>query len=254
MRMRQRWGSTQARSANARMDAPHLRVVLLNNFRLFREGEALRLAGAGQRLLVLLSLHDGPIRRQFAAGRLWLDVPDERAAASLRSSLWRLRQAEPRLVDISGSELQLGTSVEVDYVRTRTMAMTLVDRRADPSMLESTAPEEFAFDLLPDWHEEWVVIEREQFRQLRLHALEVLCERFSAAERHGEAIRSGLMAVSGEPLRESAQRALISAFLVEGNKVEALRQYVAYRTLLRKELGVEPSARATALVRGLSPR
>ena len=80
-------------------------------------------------------------------------------------------------------------------------------------------------DLLPDWNEDWVLIERERFRQARLHALEALCDRFSEAGRMMPAIQAGLAAVTADPFRESAHRALIRTHLREGNRSEALRQY-----------------------------
>jgi DNA-binding SARP family transcriptional activator len=233
-------------------ETPHFQLGLLNGFRLFRDGDPLTVPGAAQRLLAMLSLHRGPARRSYTAGMLWLDVPDKRAAGSLRSALWRLRQTAPELVVVNGTELMLGSCVDVDYLETRALALDIVEHASSSSPAAAASPEELAFDLLPDSPEEWVVIEREQFRQLRLHALEVLSGWLSAAGRHGEAVRAGLLAVSGEPLRESAQRALITAFLAEGNEFEAVRQFASYRRLLGEELGVEPSPRARELVRGLT--
>ena len=98
-----------------------------------------------------------------------------------------------------------------------------------------------AHDLLPACYDDWILVECERFHQLRLHALEALCERLTAAERYGEAIDAGLAAVCGEPLRESAHRALIKAHLAEGNYAEAGRQYELCRRILRDELGIVPS-------------
>ena len=99
----------------------------------------------------------------------------------------------------------------------------------------------FTRDLLPDWSEEWVTCERARFHELRLHALETLCERLSAAGRHGEAVEAGVVAVAAEPLRESSQRSLIRAYQAEGNQGQAIRQYRRLQQLLRDELDVEPS-------------
>ena len=96
-------------------------------------------------------------------------------------------------------------------------------------------------DLLPDWYEEWVAAERERFRQLRLHALEALCRRLTGLGMFGTAIQAGLAAVAGEPLRETAQRTLIEAYMAEGNIAEAIRQYSTYRRTLFDDLGVDPS-------------
>jgi DNA-binding SARP family transcriptional activator len=43
-------------------------------------------------------------------------------------------------------------------------------------------------------------------------------------------------------LRESAHRAVSRAHLVEGNLVQAWRQYHLYRNLLATDLGIAPSA------------
>ena len=56
--------------------------------------------------------------------------------------------------------------------------------------------------LLPDWYDDWVAVERERLRELRAHALEALCHRLTAAGRFGEATEAGLAVVRDEPLRE----------------------------------------------------
>jgi DNA-binding SARP family transcriptional activator len=96
-----------------------------------------------------------------------------------------------------------------------------------------------------------VLIERERFRQVHLIALEALCLRLSACNRHAAATEAGLAAVACEPLRESAHRALVEAHIAAGNAVEALRQHDLCRDLVRRHLGLEPSAQMSALVAGL---
>jgi DNA-binding SARP family transcriptional activator len=93
-----------------------------------------------------------------------------------------------------------------------------------------------------------VVVERERFRQLRLHGLESLCGRLTKSRIFAAAVEAGLAAVAAERLRESGQRVLIEAHLAEGNTVEALRQYRRFRALLRAELGLEPSPDLALLV------
>jgi DNA-binding SARP family transcriptional activator len=89
------------------------------------------------------------------------------------------------------------------------------------------------------------LIERERFRQVRLHALETLCDRFAEAGYTMRAIDAGLAAVTADPFRESGHRALIRVHMKEGNPSEAIRQYVLYRRLLDEELGIEPTAGLT---------
>jgi DNA-binding SARP family transcriptional activator len=83
---------------------------------------------------------------------------------------------------------------------------------------------------------------------LTLHALELLCVELTAAGHYARAAHAAVAAVSREPLRESAQRALIGVYLAEGNQGEAVRQYHAFESLLSKELGLAPSQKMLTLV------
>jgi DNA-binding SARP family transcriptional activator len=103
-------------------------------------------------------------------------------------------------------------------------------------------------DLLPGWYDDWVLMERERLRQRILHALEELSRKLACAGRFPEAVEAAVLAIGAEPLRESAQRALIEAHVAEGNLSEARRILQEYRDLLRRELGVNPSYALQAVV------
>ena len=105
-----------------------------------------------------------------------------------------------------------------------------------------------ALDLLPGWYDDWALVERERIRQRLLHALEALSRQLVRLRRCAEAVDVAMMAVSSDPLRESAQRALIEAHLAEGNLVEGRRSFEAYRELLARELGTEPGQELAAMV------
>jgi DNA-binding SARP family transcriptional activator len=107
---------------------------------------------------------------------------------------------------------------------------------------------EGAGELLPEWEDEWLMPQRERFRQIRLHALERIGERLAEEGRFGRAVEVSLAVVADDPLRESAQRVLIRVYAAEGNVHEALTQYLAYREVMRDELGLEPSPQMDALI------
>jgi DNA-binding SARP family transcriptional activator len=106
-------------------------------------------------------------------------------------------------------------------------------------------------DLLPDWYDDWVLLEAEGWRQFRLHALEALAGRLIAVGRWGEAVGAANAAVRAEPLRESARAALIQAHLAHGNQSEAVREFARYRALLDTELGLSPTPLLYELVHAL---
>jgi DNA-binding SARP family transcriptional activator len=109
-------------------------------------------------------------------------------------------------------------------------------------------------ELLPDWYDEWVVVERERYRQVRLHALEALCVELASTGDYADAVEAGLAAVTMEPLRESAHRALMVAHLAEDNAVEALREFRAFSRLLHEELRLDPSPRIRELAQRAAGR
>jgi DNA-binding SARP family transcriptional activator len=223
------------------------RLNLLNSFELLAGGKPITLPMTAQRLLAFLALHHHPLQRIYVAGMLWMDSPEERAAANLRSSLWRLHQPGHVLVEATGRQLRLARDVEVDVRELAHIAHELVEESVDCSSLEVGAlPLEG--ELLPDWYDDWVLIERERYRQLSLHALEMLARQLTAAGRFNAALEPALAAVAAEPLRESAHRTLIRLHLAEGNVAEARRQFAMCRRLLRDELGVEPSNELQKLV------
>lgn len=224
-----------------------LRVSLLNGFRLYRYSEVVTIPLCAQRLVAFLALHDHPLTRVQVAGTLWPDTPERRSNGSLRSTLWRVSQPARELVRSSRRDVQLDASVSVDVREASAVARHVLDDHDNDDVdlsPELTEPG----DLLMGWYEDWVILERERFRQLRLRALEVLCQRLTEEGRYAEAVQAGSAAVMTEPLRETARRVVIQACLAEGNYAEALQQYRSYRRALHDELGLEPSPSIKALI------
>ena len=209
------------------------------------------LPGGSQRLMAFLALKGRPITRAAAAGALWPDVSEEQAHANLRSAIWRLDKMTREAMHVDVLELDLAPDVRLDLRESTALAhrLLIVDTLPSETDMTSAAIAALSTDLLPDWYEDWAIIEAEDWRQLRLHALEALAGRLTAVGRFGDAIEAARAAIQADPLRESAQAALIRVHLAEGNQSEALDAFEAYRTLLHRELGLEPTPRLFALVR-----
>jgi DNA-binding SARP family transcriptional activator len=223
-------------------------LQLIHGFSLRRDGQPLTIPTNAQRLVALLALENRPLMRTHLAANLWPDSSEERSAASLRSALWRLNAAERSIVHAAPDHLRLSTVIAVDLHQITERARRVL-RASVECHAEDLDERWFSGDLLPEWYDEWVVLERERFRQLRLHALEALAERLVTHRRYGEAVQAALLAVRDEPLRESAHRSLVGAFLAEGNIRDALIQYTRYRQNLHEELGVAPSMKFEEMMR-----
>lgn len=236
---------------------PHLRISLLDGFRLEEDGVSVLLPDGSQRLLALLALKGRSVRRSTAAGTLWPAVAENHASSSLRSALARLSPGARAGVLATTTEIGLSDDVAVDLWDSRELAQLLMapERSSPASEPDVDAIADLSHEILPGWYDDWVIVEAEDWRQVRLHALEALADRLSQRRQYADAAMAALAAVRAEPLRESPRAALIRVHIAEGNPSEALREFARYGDLLGLELGIEPTERLRGLVgQLLSPR
>lgn len=232
------------------------KLSVLGGFVFCVGGDAvLGVSTGSKRLLAFLAVRDQVMTRQHVAGSLWPESTDEQAGASLRSAVSRL-DATRDAVTVTGAELGLREGLVVDVRRSRSLARRLIDRDA-PQVEDDIGAQAVASlsdDLLPGWYDDWAVIAAEDWCQLRLHALEAIAGRLTAADRLAEASSAALAAVRAEPLRETSRGALIRVHLAAGNQSAALGEFERYQVLLHAELGIEPTEHLTRLLGGLTRR
>ena len=226
-------------------------LSLIDGFELRCDGELVRLPLSSQKLVAYLALRNRPLLRLHVAGRLWAEMSEARSFARLRSALWRIPGLAGGVVEATSSHVGLGREVVVDVREVVGLARGVLEQveGADEADVESS---KLAGDLLPDWYDDWVLIERERLRQLRVHALEKLAERATQQGRFGRAIDTALTAIAADPLRESAHRVLIKAYVAEGNGGAGMRHYQQYCRRVREDLGLGPSPQLQEIVDQLS--
>lgn len=222
-----------------------VQLFLLDGFRLLHGGAPAVVPRGLQRVVALIGLRPGATRTHLA-GLLWPDTPEERALSRLRTALWRLRRNGSCPVLTSGGAVRLDARVEVD-VDDLVRAAARVREGGDPRWAEGVLIAG-RHDLLPGWYDDWVLVERERLRQLRLHTLEQIARAYLRAGQHGEALQAALEAMRAEPLRETPHRLVVQVHLAEGNAYEALHAFYAYRQLILSELQLEPSVAMRALL------
>ena len=222
-----------------------VRLSLLGGFRLEVGSSPVTVRDGGQRVIAYIALQDRPVHRERLASSLWLDKPDARAAANLRSALWRLRQQGADIIHVDGSSLRLSDCVNVDVREATARAWRVIEGRVNAADLDQLVQ---PCDLLTDWYDEWVIIERERLHQLHLHALEGLCRSLLDAGRAARAIDAALALMRVDPLRESGHRLLIEAHVQEGNWVEVIRSSRRYVDTMLEQLGLDVSDRLGAVL------
>jgi len=207
-----------------------------------------------QRLIAFLALRGDAVSRATAAGSLWPEVSDDHASSSLRAALSRLDATTRDALAMRASTLRLADDVTVDIARSQDLAHRVLDADAvpDAEAAPAAAISVLTRDVLPDWYDEWVIPEADEWRRLRVAALEALSTRLAAAGKFAHAMSAALAAVRVDPLREDAVAALIRVHLAEGNRADALFEFRRYRARMLRELGVEPTDALYALV-GVAP-
>lgn len=227
-------------------------LTLTGEFELVIAGRLFTIPHNAERVLAYLALVDRPVSRTRMAGTLWQDATGHRAAKNLRTALWTLHRAGADLVSASDDRLRLYRNVAVDVAELTDLAGILIrEPTADaldklPVLVQHT-------EVLPDWDEEWVIVDRERYRLLRLQALESASQALLGQRRWGEALLAALAAAHSDPVRESARRLVIQVQLAQGNIAEALRDYHDFRCLLLDEFGVEPSSDMDQLLAAWAP-
>lgn len=232
----------------ARTHVSQLRLELLGGFRLMEASRHIDLPLPSQRLLAVLALHGKPVLRSYVAGVLWPDVTEDRARGNLRSTVWRLGAAQSAVY--GRALLCLHPDVQVDVaVATQTARQVIADE--DVVSTDALGRLVSSREVLPDWYDEWLVFEREQFDQLRLLALDCLGHQLLQRGRVAEATLAALSAAKIDSFRESSQELLIECYVAQGNRGAAVRQFRAYASMLSRELGLEPPAKISGLMAAL---
>lgn len=219
-------------------------------------GPAGELAVGSQRLLAFLALHDRAVARTTISATMWPEASGSHSGDSLRAALSRLEGPLRSAVVASPTGLRLADSVTVDYREAQALARRLLrsEEPAEGPDLDPAALALLSTELLPDWYDDWVVGKAEDWRQLRLSALEAQASALADAGLLARAAEAARAAIEVDPLRETAHAVLIRIHLKGGNQSEALRAFEQYADLLRADLGLQPTGLITDLVRGIRNR
>ena len=220
---------------------------MLGGFRLLGDGRAVRPPGARQQQLIaflLLHARTAPIQRQKIAGSLWPESTDAQALTNLRRELHHLRDDWPQLdalVDAGSRTLAWcdDGGATVDLIAFEDVAGRGI--AGDRAALREAA-RLYRGDLLPDCSGEWIDGDRERLR----HRAKTVLARLVAALEHdrdfGDAIGYAQQLIRLDPLDEQAWCALMRCHARRGERATALHVYQQCAALLKKELGIQPSA------------
>lgn len=211
-------------------------------------------SGRLRALLALLLLeHNRAHQRQSVAFALWPDSTEKQARTNLRKLLLLLRSAlgpcaEYLVVTDQTLCWRGDDQCWIDVVAFRQSVEIAKNERA-PNAIQCFAQATALYrgDLLPDCYDEWIVACRELLREQFLHALHEWCGLLENEGRYGEGVAVARRILQHDPVNERGHLYLIRHQAFMQDRAGALQSYHRCATLLRRELGVDPSPALEAL-------
>ncbi len=254
--------------ADAGPAQPWLSVRCLGTFELYQQGRLVTPSMFSRRgaltLLKILLIREGrPISRDALTELLWPESDPQAAANRLYVLVHALRQIvepSPRdknwlYVRSDGDRYYLDREAqyELDVEEFRKSVSIGNQLERDGSVDEAIRSYERAMalyrgDLLEEEpYADWCWAEREDLKEICLALLNKLADHYLKQDSFEESINYYRRALKVDPLRERSHRGLMRALWQAGRRDEALRQYQACQTILRRELDLEPLAETQRL-------
>ncbi len=202
-----------------------------------------------------------PQRREFLAGLLWPEFTEQAARGNLRRVLANVRdvigdkKSEPPFLIITRQSTRFNQ--EADFALDAAVlesALSAAQQHSSSTTELETALAAYHGDFLaglsvPDSapFEQWLLLQRERYRQLVLEGFDLLVNRFEARGSRQAALHAARRKLAIEPTREEAHRQVMRLLAMIGDRSGALAQYEICRAVLEEELAVVPDQATTAL-------
>ena len=197
--------------------------------------------------------------RNKLAAMLWGSAGKEQARQSLRQSLSAIRRIlSPfyrAIVVIEADRVTLDRSaIDIDVAEFERLASRESPRDLEQATALYVGDLLDGLDVSEDPFEEWLHTERARLREKAIRVLTRLVPHQTKSGSPESAIQSAVRLLALDPLREETHRTLMSLYAREGRLGDALRQYQACVSVLRRELGVEPAEETRRVYREIVPR
>ena len=224
-----------------------IRLAVLGSFELKVNDQIIHLpTRKTEALLAYLALHRSVQNREKIASLFWGDSSDELSRRSLRTALSALRkELGEEFITTDRETMQFNPSfrIWVDVLELEKQAKDVLSEN-HPARMEY---ELYCGDLLKDFYDDWVLEEREHYRDLVVKALLHVAQSHKAVSEYEKAIAVSQKIVFMDPTNERAYQNLIFCYTRLGDRAAALKSYEECAVQLQEKLGVSPSEETNAL-------
>lgn len=187
-------------------------------------------------VLTYLAL-EGQTSRSKLAGLLWTDVEERQARNNLVQALRRLKKATGVDVATGDDTLKLIEGLEVDIATLNVLAF----QSKYEDLLKITGELlPYDYDDLPEFSD-WLLPQREKLTNLRREALTSLIGQNEKENKYDTALTYAQTLLQLDNIAEETYRLIMRLQYLAGNRAEAMKTFERCKSVLQKELSVEPS-------------
>jgi two-component SAPR family response regulator len=213
------------------------------------------LRGATLDLLLYLVVHAGrEVRRECVADQFWRKSSGGRQRSALNSAIWRIGKKLPGYPGISLQVTGSTICLEIDdQISVDTRVLTDLVHEGSDGMNHGLAEKlSLALDaseapFMDGAEPDWALAEQERVFNIRLRGLTLLMHWYGDCRRYEDALEVGRRLLAADAFRETVQIDMMWLYVLNGQRVHALKHYQAYAELLGRELAIEPMAETRAL-------
>jgi DNA-binding SARP family transcriptional activator len=200
--------------------------------------------------------------REVLAEKFWGERSQKKAQGSLNTALWKLKRAlEPDGVPagtylISAYPNEVGFNrksrywLDVEFFEDKSnQLLSYPSHKVNEPLIQDFERilKFYKGELLEGFFDDWAIRERERFRSLYIKSLITLLKYYEKNELYENGLEIGQLVLDLDPLREEVHRMMMRLFLQNGQRVQAVLQYEICRSVLERELGIQPMEETQAL-------
>ncbi|GCE15626.1 AfsR/SARP family transcriptional regulator [Tengunoibacter tsumagoiensis] len=243
-------------------DTLHYKAYLFGPFLFFRQGQLIEQSHwRGKKVKTLLKLFLMNPGKIYSTDQLidllWPDLDFKSSVSSLHVTLHNLRRLlEPTLTSRQPSRFihhsahfywfEIDDSWWVDTLEVQNLFQSAKDLEKAGNVTAAASHYRRVMricqrDLLPeDSYEDWCLPYQRQYQFVHSHAVQKLIQFHYQHHDFEGVIEYANEALYFDPYSEPAMKAIVDAYVRQGNMAKALQEYERFRAFLSGELGIEP--------------
>jgi len=187
---------------------------------------------------------------------LWPDASPSELKLRFKNAIYRMRHAIGSDVVLFQDNIYMfnrAVDQEYDVQNFISAIKNAREEKQDQKKIKalSRAMAVYKGEYLPSLDVEWVILDREKYKTMFMHAAEELAGLYLKQDDIEKTLQTGQHALNEDPYYEPLHRIIMQAHAIRGDRASVSRQYEKCRTMLMDGIGLVPSDQTDQLFRDL---